>query len=230
MVFVFSLLNRYTFSQSEEERMKKIRFGTLVLILAAFPSLLGALDALSVINRTGYDIYYLYVSPETSDSWGDDVLGDDVLFDGSSFTVPLGEYSDLCRFDIKAVDSDNDSYIKWEYDVCDRSKVILTLEDLYLNEPDEGRGQDFTILNETGFTIYHIYVSPDYADDWEEDLLGADEVLLSGETFDVSFSGYGDHCVFDIKLVDDEGDSYSRWGVDLCSTSRVTFTLDDLDL
>lgn len=210
--------------------MKRIRMGALVLILAVLPSLLGALDSISVINRTGYDIFYLYVSPESSDSWGDDVLGDEVLLDGSSITVSLEEYSDLCRFDIKAVDSDNDSYIKWEYDACDLSKVILTLEDLYLDEADEGGSQDFTILNETGFTIYHIYVSPDYADDWEEDLLGADEVLLSGEPFEVSFSGYGDHCVFDIKLVDDEGDSYSRWGVDLCAASLVTFTLDDLDL
>lgn len=210
--------------------MKRVRMGALILLLAVFPALIGALDAISIINRTGYDLYYLYVSPETADSWGEDVLGDEVLLDGGSFTVPLGKYSDLCRFDIKAIDSDDDSYIKWEYDVCDRSKVILTLEDLYLEEDEEGAPQDFAIRNETGFTIYHIYVSPDYADDWEEDLLGADEVLLTGDFFDVSFSGYGDQCIFDIKLVDDEGDSYTRWGVDICSAAQVTITLDDLDL
>ena len=33
--------------------------------------------------------------------------------------------------DIKAVDEDDDSYIKWEYDVCDRGKVVFTLDDLY---------------------------------------------------------------------------------------------------
>ncbi len=210
--------------------MNKVRLGALILLLAVVPAMLGALDAISVINRTGYDIFYLYVSPETADSWGDDVLGDEVLLDGGSITIPLGKYADICRFDIKAVDSDDDSYIKWEYDVCGRSKVILTLDDLFIEETEEGAPQNFAINNQTGFTIYHIYVSPDYADDWEEDLLGADEVLLDGDSFDVSFSGYGDHCIFDIKLVDDEGDSYSSWGVDICSANQITITLDDLDL
>lgn len=209
--------------------MVKKQWGVLFLLLLAAPAILGAVDSVSVLNRTGYDIYYLYISPGTADSWGDDVLGDDVLLDGDVVSIPLNKFSDICSFDVKAVDQDDDSYIKWEFDACSRGKIIFTLDDLYDEEGGGDGIQDFTILNETGFSIYHIYVSPDYADDWEEDLLGDTEVLMDGETFDVSFSGYGDHCTFDVRLVDNEGDTYTSWGVDLCSTYTLSISLDDLD-
>lgn len=82
------------------------------------------------------------------------------------------------------------------------------------------------VTNQTGFTIVYMYVSPGNAESWEEDVLGA-EVLPTGMTQRVTLSNYSSP-VFDIRLVDEDGDTYTFWNVD---TSRhdLVVTLDNLD-
>ena len=82
------------------------------------------------------------------------------------------------------------------------------------------------ITNKTGYTIMYMYVSPDNSDSWEEDVLGED-VLLSGKTQRVNLTGYKSP-IFDIRLVDEDGDKYTFWDVDV-STRDITVTLGDLD-
>lgn len=82
------------------------------------------------------------------------------------------------------------------------------------------------ITNKTGYTIYYVYVSPDSSDDWEEDVLGS-EVLMDDTTRRVNLKGYKSP-IFDIKLVDEDGDSYTFWDVDV-SKQDITVTLSDLD-
>nr|WP_298250305.1 hypothetical protein [uncultured Halomonas sp.] len=82
------------------------------------------------------------------------------------------------------------------------------------------------VTNDTGYTIYYLYVSPGKSTSWEEDVLG-DEVMLDGVTHRVTLTGYKSP-VFDIKLVDSDGDSYTFWDVDV-SRRDLVVTLDDLD-
>jgi len=82
------------------------------------------------------------------------------------------------------------------------------------------------ITNKTGYTIMYMYVSPAKSDSWEEDVLGED-VLASGKTQRVTLTGYKSS-IFDIRLVDEDGDKYTFWNVDV-STDDITVTLDDLD-
>lgn len=82
------------------------------------------------------------------------------------------------------------------------------------------------ITNKTGFTIYYVYVSPGKSKSWEEDVLGSN-VLSNGETYRINLRGYQSP-IFDIKLVDEDGDSYTFWNVDV-STSDIVATLADLD-
>ena len=82
------------------------------------------------------------------------------------------------------------------------------------------------VTNRTGFTIWHLYVSPSNASDWEEDLLGAAEVMETGATKRITLTGYKSP-KFDIKAVDSDGDSYIRMGVNV-RNADVVFTLDDL--
>ena len=82
------------------------------------------------------------------------------------------------------------------------------------------------IANKTGYTIMYMYVSPDKSDSWEEDVLG-DDVLANGKTQRVTLTGYKSP-IFDIRLVDEDGDKYTFWNVDV-STRDITVTLGDLD-
>lgn len=82
------------------------------------------------------------------------------------------------------------------------------------------------ITNRTGYTILYMYVSPAKTTSWEEDVLGND-TLPSGQTFRVNLTGYTSP-MFDIQLVDTDGDSYTFWNVDV-SQRDIVVTLDDLD-
>jgi len=82
------------------------------------------------------------------------------------------------------------------------------------------------ITNKTGYTIMYMYVSPAKSDSWEEDVLG-DDVLPSGKSERVNLTGYKSP-MFDIRLVDEDGDKYTFWGVNV-STDDITVTIGDLD-
>ncbi|MBN2050485.1 MAG: hypothetical protein JW760_08590 [Spirochaetales bacterium] len=207
-------------------------FLVIILLFIGFEPLFAEDGQVIVLNRTGYDIFYLCISPESSDSWGEDLLGEaSFLPDGSQATVTVPGLPDTCVFDLKAVDLDDDTYFKWGLNLCESTKIVITINDLLVDQENlvgTGEIQDFILVNDTGFIIWHIYISPDYSDNWEEDLLGSSDILQHGEEFPITFTGYEDHCIFDIKLVDEEGDEYIKYGVDLCSLYEVIFTLDDL--
>jgi len=68
-------------------------------------------------NYSDRDIFYLYVSPESSDEWEEDVLGDEVLLAGEEVTIDLYGYEE-CLFDIKAVYDNEEEEISWDVNVC----------------------------------------------------------------------------------------------------------------
>lgn len=108
-----------------------MRIRTLLIALVALcaSSLAMAADYyVDVTNRTGYTIYYMYVSPGNSKSWEEDVLGDDVLMNGDTQRVNLTGYTNP-YFDIRLVDEDNDSYTFWNVDVSTQD-IIVTLDHL----------------------------------------------------------------------------------------------------
>ncbi|HJR69223.1 MAG TPA: hypothetical protein VKA43_04210 [Gammaproteobacteria bacterium] len=82
------------------------------------------------------------------------------------------------------------------------------------------------ITNRTGYTIMYMYVSPAKSDSWEEDVLGK-EVLPDGKTRRVTLTGFRSP-IFDIRLVDEDGDKYTFWNVDV-SERDIVVTLGDLD-
>ena len=82
------------------------------------------------------------------------------------------------------------------------------------------------ITNKTGYSIIYAYISPTTSEDWEEDVLGND-ILRNGKTQRVDISGY-DSPIFDIRLEDEDGDSYTFWKVNVAKQDLVV-TLDDLD-
>ena len=71
-----------------------------------------------------------------------------------------------------------------------------------------------------------MYVSPADSKSCEEDVLGSD-VLMNGDTQRVTLTGYKSP-LFDIRLVDEDDDSYTFWNVDV-STRDIVVTLDNLD-
>ncbi|AZM96926.1 hypothetical protein [Vreelandella venusta] len=105
----------------------KVLFAALLVLCSS--SLAMAADYhIDITNRTGYILYYMYISPVDSKSWEEDVLGNDVLMDGDTQRVAITGY-DSPYFDIRLVDEDDDSYTFWKVDVSTRD-LVVTLDDL----------------------------------------------------------------------------------------------------
>ena len=108
--------------------MKKFVSAIAICALAtglATPAMAGVQD-FTVVNRTGYEIYSLYVSPSDERSWEEDVLDDDVLPDGDSVRVNFDNSEDDCMWDIMVVYSIDDEHVYWnDIDLCEVSTVQL---------------------------------------------------------------------------------------------------------
>lgn len=88
-------------------------------------------------------------------------------------------------------------------------------------QAEEAR-QNFTIVNKTGYVLSELYVSPNKANDWEEDVLGSD-VLGDGENRNIRFNRRTRTCMWDIKVVYSDDDSSAVWkNINLCAVSTIT--------
>jgi hypothetical protein len=97
--------------------------------------------------------------------------------------------------------------------------VLATL--LGSSAPALAGDQDFTLVNETGDTIDQVYVSPSDVNDWQEDVLGR-QVLSDGEECPISFQRSETAELWDLKVVDADGDSVVWKGLNLLEISQAT--------
>ena len=80
----------------------------------------------ALVNKTGYELKALFVSPTKSDDWEDDVLGQDTLGDKQSVDVKFHRAVKSCHWDLKVVYSDDDSSAVWaNIDLCTVEKITL---------------------------------------------------------------------------------------------------------
>ena len=79
-----------------------------------------------LVNKTGYDISHVYVSPTKSDDWEEDVLGKDVLSDGDSWEIKFQRATKTCKWDLKVVYADDGSSAYWKsIDLCSVGKITI---------------------------------------------------------------------------------------------------------
>jgi hypothetical protein len=86
--------------------------------------------------------------------------------------------------------------------------------------------RDFTLVNGSQITLREVYVSASDVQSWREDVLG-DDVLAPGQRLNITFSstdGEADKCLYDIRVVGVDGAEGTMTGVNLCTTTTVTFS------
>lgn len=72
-----------------------------------------------------------------------------------------------------------------------------------------------TVVNSTGYTISEIYISPAYAQSWEDDVLEWD-VLPDGTEVEIDFRRSENTCDWDLMVIYDDGEAAVWDGLDLC--------------
>jgi hypothetical protein len=92
--------------------------GLPVITLAA-PEALAAKDDFYVYNSSRSDIYYLYISEASMSEWGNDVLGDQILYSGTETQIQFGNMSpSVCLYDFRAETSAGQVVENYQINVC----------------------------------------------------------------------------------------------------------------
>jgi hypothetical protein len=88
--------------------------------------------------------------------------------------------------------------------------------------------RDITVVNKAGEPITELYISLANDMKWGEDILGVD-VLNSGESVDIHFSGYAKKdCLFDVLAKNKAGEEWLLEDLDLCEVSTIKITPDNI--
>ena len=77
-------------------------------------------------NSSDFSIDELYASPSTENSWGEDILGVDVLAGGESGVATIADGSEECKYDLKAVAEDGTEHVLEALDLCETPDVEFT--------------------------------------------------------------------------------------------------------
>lgn len=212
-----------------------MRARSITLLLAAVSMALvcGCFEKvpLSVTNGLGdYDIHVIYISRSTDDVWGTNHLpGTDILEPGrtAEVMVTAGVY------DIQATDEDGDTYtlndVKVDGDGFDWTVTIDQIDPVQVSSsggaPISG-SCPVTLTNDLGsWDITGVYISPSDSDSWGENHIQG-EILYPGDTY----TAYVEQNTYDIYLEDEDGDTYTRWGIYVGSNGYTwEITLSDLD-
>jgi hypothetical protein len=111
------------FAQRVGKRLPPLLVGIASLWLATATSAFADERDFTLHNDSSVDIYYVYVSPSTSDFWGDDVLDEDVLPSGDQVDITFDDPRTACVWDIKAVAHDGSTGYIYKVDLCSVSDV-----------------------------------------------------------------------------------------------------------
>jgi len=83
---------------------------------------LAGIQDFTVVNHNDLVIVNLYVSSAKSNSWGRDILGQQVIQSEQEFFVQFNNNSNQCWWDIKTVYEDG-SYDVGQFNLCETSAI-----------------------------------------------------------------------------------------------------------
>ena len=104
--------------------------------------------------------------------------------------------------------------------------IGLSMAACFSTGPSTYASPTLTIVNNTGYTMWYVFVSLSSDDSWGSDWLGPTEYLYDKQSKSIQLGKRG---VYDIMLIDNEEDEYTKWNVSITSDTTVIFTLRDLD-
>jgi hypothetical protein len=78
-----------------------------------------------LVNRTGVEIYALYVTPHNAKDWGEDILGADTLLANEELEISFSRKERAKFWDLRIEDEDG-NFIEWDkLNLLEISKVTL---------------------------------------------------------------------------------------------------------
>jgi hypothetical protein len=167
---------------------------------------------LSVINRSRLNIQELYVSPQSADAWGQDLLGDAMLQQGQPIRLKLGRMRD-CTFDLLAIYDDSSQEEMRGVNVCRTREVAFTGAMATKPPPPPGPEHRVMVSNASPMPLQQLFISAPDAAQWGDDRL-AQSAMSVGEQRSIAFNG---PCRADLRVVFANRAAEERRNMDLCA-------------
>ncbi len=185
-----------------------------------------------IINKTGFDIYNVYLSPAGQEEWSEDLQPFDVILKDHHKILDLSPYSDVFQFDFRFIDVDGDEYIKKNVDLSLHRKVVVTLDDLayIMDTIKESYLEDWyvSIRNNTGMTITELYISPHDSNNWGTNRISND--YMENKTTDrILMNNESEYIDYDIRMDSGDGSVFIKEIVQLSNNATVVITYADLE-
>ncbi|MBB6480780.1 hypothetical protein [Spirochaeta isovalerica] len=203
-----------------------------IIVISAFYLLMSTLlfsQEAVIINKTGFDLYNIYVSPTGMEDWSDDLQPFDVILKDSYRILDLKSYNGEFLFDFRFVDVDGDEYIKKNVDLNLHRKVVVTLDDLsYILDAEQVGRQDewvVSVRNNTGGTVQELYISPHASNSWGGNLLEND-FMENKSTRQFYMSGREEFIDYDIRMDSRDG-KFVQEEVTLSNNVTIVITSAD---
>ena len=107
-------------------KKRNVFFASLFAILTGIASFSHAgRQDFTVHNRTGVTVWKMYVSAANASGWEEDVLHDNVIYHGGSFTLRFSNYESRRYWDIKIVDRQGNTAEWRNVDLLTTSNITL---------------------------------------------------------------------------------------------------------
>lgn len=99
----------------------------VLTVAVAMPALAqSAKQDFALINRTGYELKEIYVSPSKADDWQEDILGKQTLAEGERLNVRFTPKTQTCKWDLKVVYTVDETSAVWsDINLCDVDKITI---------------------------------------------------------------------------------------------------------
>jgi hypothetical protein len=103
-----------------------IPMAALLVAMFAMPALADPRD-FTVNNNTSFVLTHVYVQSSDSNTWGDDIMGRDVLDSGTSVNVVFGAFDGTtCLYDVKVLGQAGQVGYLYKVDLCSVTNVTFS--------------------------------------------------------------------------------------------------------
>jgi len=181
---------------------------------------------ITIVNNTGNRVASVYISQTASDVWGPDRLASDqILRNGESIALNLPfPLNVVNRYDIQLVDTNGNNYRQMDVAVAANGRIVFTAG----GGQSTSTGPSIIIVNNTGSTIYYVYISETTSDEWGPDRLASDQVIANNATASVHLPRPINQVDrYDIRVRDSNNVDYIKWDVRVKANGRIVFSSAD---
>jgi len=103
------------------------------------------------------------------------------------------------------------------------ASILLVILSLAPSRAQAESVLDFVLVNDTGYTIDKVFISPSKLEEWGEDVMGPDDQVPDGKSVKIHFSrAHEKDAKWDIKIIFTDNESRYWTDLDLSTISEVT--------